>query len=337
MLRTVLGVAWLLLLAAVALPDARAADASGVGFRRLEVVDPVSGRPMDAALFYPGTGGDGTTEIGPYDIDGLRGAEIAPGRHPLVLVSHGDLGSLWGHHDLASFLARKGFLVVSVLHPGDNYRDPSGLGAVSTIYGRPLQISAALTAALQAPFLAGRIDSDRIGFAGFSAGGTTGLILAGAQPDLSRLETYCAARPADHAVCEAGGRIRNDRPDLLPTADPRIGAFVLLAPLSVVFPRDGLKRVEAPLRLYVGDADQQLSPERNALALARDLPVPPALEVLPGAGHFVFLAPCSARLAASLPALCRDAPGVDRAALHRQMNAEIARFLDARSDGAPRR
>ncbi|NKX16375.1 hypothetical protein HGG75_13070 [Ochrobactrum pseudogrignonense] len=59
-----------------------------------------------------------------------------------------------GHHDLGASLARNGYIVVSVTHPGDNFKDPSRLGTVSSTYGRPMQISAALTAALDEAALA---------------------------------------------------------------------------------------------------------------------------------------------------------------------------------------
>ncbi len=63
-------------------------------------------------------------------------------RHPLAL------------HDLATSLARQGFVVVAVVHPGDNDRDHSRLGSLSNLYGRPLQISEAISTALLDPLLA---------------------------------------------------------------------------------------------------------------------------------------------------------------------------------------
>ncbi|WP_417679574.1 alpha/beta hydrolase family protein [Roseibium sp.] len=306
----------------------------GAGVRKFEVSDPVSGRMMDALAFYPSPA-EGVVDAGPYHVEAARDAEIAAGRYPLILLSHGNLGSMLGHHDLATALARRGYIVVSLTHPGDNFRDPSGLGATSTTLGRPLQISAALTAVLRDTLLSAHADSTRIGFIGFSAGGETGLLLAGAKPDLKRLETYCASRPDDHHVCEAGGRIRNDRPDLKPAADPRIRAFVLMAPLSVVFPEENLKDLRGPFRIYVGENDRELSPEDNAIALAKALSLSPELEILPGAGHFVFLAPCSTELGNTMPLLCTDPSGVDRVAIHRKLVSEIATFFSESFDEKP--
>ncbi|ASV87509.1 chlorophyllase enzyme family protein [Ochrobactrum quorumnocens] len=308
-------------------PVANAGDFAGSGLKKLAVVDPVDSRPMEAVVFFPSPANTDETQIGPYRLVASPTAPIAEGHFPVILLSHGTMGSMWGHHDLAEGLARNGNIVVTVTHPGDNFKDPSRLGTTSSTYGRPMQISAALNSALEDTTLAPHIDKDRIGFVGFSAGGTTGLILAGAKPDLSGLEHYCAQRPDDHSVCEAKGKIRIDRPNLTPKADPRIGAYVFLAPLSVIFAPDSLKAVKAPTLIYVGDRDEELSSKENAVVLASELPKA-QLQIIEQAGHFTFLAPCSTELAEAAPVLCTDNPGLDRTALHERINIEIAAFFD---------
>ncbi len=57
------------------------------------------------------------------------------------------------------------------------------------------------------------------------------------------------------------------------------------------------------------------------------LPNPPEYHLIEGAGHFVFLAPCPAVLATRVPAICRDPPGVDRAAVHARLNTEMIEFF----------
>ncbi|SFB61509.1 Predicted dienelactone hydrolase [Rhizobium sp. NFR07] len=304
------------------------AEGVGVGIKKLEVADPVDQASMEAVAFFPSSDRSKVTKIGPYQVAASKSSSIGEGRYPLILLSHGNMGSMWGHHDLASALAQHGYIVISVTHPGDNFQDTSRVGASSSIYGRPLQGSAALTSALKDNVLAPHIDANRIGFVGFSAGGTTGLILAGAKPTLSRLEDYCGKRPGDHHVCEARGKIRVDHPELKPTADPRIRSFVLLAPLSVVFSSDELELIKAPFLIFVGDKDEELSPDANATELVRDLEGETMLEVIPDAGHFTFLAPCSPDLGRAMPALCIDHEGVDRIALHQSMNSDIAAFFN---------
>lgn len=317
-----------LLFLALCATQVNAKGINGAGIKRLEVLDPIDQHPMEAVAFFPSSDLAGSTSIGPYEVAASKSGSIGSGSYPLILLSHGNMGSMWGHHDLATGLAKQGYVVVSLTHPGDNFQDASRIGATSSIYGRPLQVSAALSAALKDPMLAPHIDADRIGFVGFSAGGTTGLILAGAKPVLTRLEDYCAKRPDDRNVCEAQGRIRTDRPELTPSPDARIRSFVLLAPLSVVFSPKGLEPIKAPLLVFVGDKDEELSPDDNAMSLAHDMQAAAVLQVIPNAGHFTFLSPCSSDLSREMPALCIDGKGVDRVAVHKSINSEIRAFFN---------
>lgn len=307
--------------------NAYADNIAGVGLKRLQFLDPVMRTPMSAAVFFPSPNPSHVTSIGPYDIAASRNAVISKGRYPVIMISHGNMGSMWGHHDLATTLARHGYIVVAVMHPGDNFEDFSRTGTVSVLYGRPRQISASLDAVLNDPELAQHVNDTKVGFVGFSAGGTTGLILSGAKPTLSRLESYCATRPDDHAVCEARGEIQVDQPELEPTADTRIRALVLLSPLSVVFSPEATKQIDTPMLVAVGEKDEELSPEANAIALSRELPNA-QLKLIPDAGHFAFLAPCSQQLSTAAPGLCVDRDGFDRVAFHRALNGEAVDYFN---------
>ena len=47
-----------------------------------------------------------------------------------------------------------------------------------------------------------------------------------------------------------------------------------------------------------------------------------------GAGHYVFMLPCPEDLRQRMPAfICNDAEGIDRAAIHEDMNARIHEFF----------
>ncbi|MDF3936710.1 alpha/beta hydrolase family protein [Pseudomonas citronellolis] len=308
---------------------AQAADTPtwNVGARRLVLADPLTGKPIPAVAFYPTRAQPRLTRIGDYPLKVALNAPVAPGRFPLLATSHGNSGSPLAQRDLLLSLTRNGFVVIGLLHPGDNPRDQSRQGALSNLYGRPLQVSASISAALADPALGASIDAQRIGVIGYSAGGETALILAGATPRPERLRRYCRERPDDEDACNANGELRADRPDLRAHADPRVGALLLLAPLSLMFGSDDLAAVTVPVLLYTGDRDQVLDPARNAVALLRKLPHQPEYHVVQGAGHFVFMTPCSADEEAETPELCEDAIGVDRQAIHRSLNGEAARFF----------
>jgi predicted dienelactone hydrolase len=48
---------------------------------------------------------------------------------------------------------------------------------------------------------------------------------------------------------------------------------------------------------------------------------------VPQADHWVFLSPCSAQLAKELKTICGDPPGVDRAKVHAQIDADALAFF----------
>ncbi|HEY0290130.1 MAG TPA: dienelactone hydrolase [Pseudomonas sp.] len=298
-----------------------------VGFHELDFLDPLDSQPMHAYAFYPSTDAEQVTRVQGYRIEAGEDAKIAMGRFPLLMLSHGNTGTPLAQHDLATSLARQGFVVVAVFHPGDNYMDHSRLGSLSNLYGRPLQISEAISAALLDPMLSPFISARRVGVIGYSAGGETALILAGAQPDLQRLRQYCIERPQDRDACNTQGELLADRDDLHPQADPRVGALMLMAPLGLMFGRHTLADVHVPVLMYSGDGDELLAIDKNAEALARKLPEVSDFKLLAGAGHFVFMAPCDDEQRATTPVLCTDAIGVDREDIHRNLSAEAVRFF----------
>jgi len=298
-----------------------------VGFHELTFLDPLDSQPMHAYAFYPSTDPDKVTRVQGYPIEASEDAAIAMGRFPLLMLSHGNYGTPLAQHDLATSLARRGFVVVAVFHPGDNYLDHSRLGSLSNLYGRPLQISEAISAALLDPMLSPYISAKRVGVIGYSAGGETALILAGAQPDLQRLRNYCLQRPQDLDACKTQGELLADRDDLHAQADPRVGALMLMAPLGLMFGRNTLSDVHVPVLLYSGDGDELLAIDKNAEALARKLPEVADFKLLAGAGHFVFMAPCDDMQRATQPGLCTDATGVDREDIHRNLSNEAVEFF----------
>lgn len=235
---------------------AASAQTLNVGFHRLTLDDPLDHRPMRAIAFYPTRAAVSPTTLGLFTLPLAEEAPAVAGRHPLLVISHGNGGTPLALRDLVLALARRGFVVITLVHPGDNLHDQSRLGALSNLYGRPLQVSEAISAALADERLAPLLDPRRIGVIGYSAGGETALILAGAQPRLERLRRYCTRRPDDRDACSAGGELLADRSDLAPMADPRVGAAMLLAPLGLMFGSRELADVNIPVLIYSGDNDR---------------------------------------------------------------------------------
>jgi predicted dienelactone hydrolase len=114
-----------------------------------------------------------------------------------------------------------------------------------------------------------------------------------------------------------------------PAADPRIKAAVVAAPaLGFTFSPDGLKNVKVPVQLWRADDDVMLPHPRYAEAVRLALPETPDYHVVPNAGHFDFLVPCSGALASVAPAICTSAVGFDRAAFHASFDAAVLGFFN---------
>jgi predicted dienelactone hydrolase len=241
----------------------------------------------------------------------------------VVLISHGNEGSKFGHHDLATTLARAGFVVVTIEHPGDNYADQSGVGTERVLLGRAWQLSSALDSLIAEPFFAPYVDESRVGVAGFSAGGYASLLLVGAKPDFTRWAGYCDRHPEDRLLCR-------DKPPSLsvgdkPTADPRFRAAFVMAPLGIFFGPTSLAQVRAPVKLAVAEKDSVLIPSENAEPVRAGLTTVFEFTEVKGADHYVFLAPCHGEAK-----LCADPPGVNRYEVHRELNLSAVKFFEAR-------
>jgi predicted dienelactone hydrolase len=330
------------LLLALAMPS-RAMDsqARNVGFGTISVADRVSGTEMPGYVFYPMDRLDeeAATWRGPYEVHATPDAPPAPGKHPLVVISHGHAGSALGHHDLAEYLAANGFIVATFEHPGDNHADASGAGQPQVLGGRAVQLRAVIHALLEDPQWRPLIDADRIGVAGFSAGGYTALLAVGAQPRFDRYVGYCAREPQD-PDCELVRKLQADgqaeqaiaglQAGILqwgPLATPEVKAAFAMAPFSLVFDEAGTAGIDKPVFLYYAEEDKVVPPRENAQHLAPLLKTLARVESIPKAGHYVFLAPCSDALAKEVPDFCTDLEGVDRAAVHARINADALAFF----------
>lgn len=286
--------------------------------------------PFEALIWYPTSAEETPLHAGPFVVSAAREAAVADGeRFPVVLLSHGSGGTPMGHRELAAALARAGLIVVVPTHIGDSARHTEGRKVGRALADRPRQARLALAAVLADARFSSHADPARVGAIGYSAGGYTALVLAGAVPDVMRFVAYCEAKPDDIGSC---GRSRLSAPPAPPATDdastplPPLKALVLLDPLGVPFDAKGLAAVRMPVLLYQPEDDSYLSAAVNADAVAAALPMPPERRTVPGR-HFVFIDPCPPELVAEAPMICRDAPGVDRPAFHRRMETDIADFL----------
>lgn len=285
--------------------------------------------PVDAPLFTVGSA--------------AADAGIGSGRLPTLLLSHGNGGSarMMGWFGIA--MARAGYLVIAVDHPGNNGIDPMTLAGSILIWERAEDLKAALTAVQADPQLGPHVDASRLGVAGFSAGGFTALVAAGARVDLARLIAFCRAKP-DDGVCtpqlESPGTTLEARiaaaasPALAPymarAADdhgiPGIGAVFLMAPAIVqAFGPEQLRNVRQPVSILAGDADEVAPPVTNAEVVAALSPSA-GMRTAPDVGHYDFLATCTEGGRRAMPALCTGT--VPRAETHAAAIVQATHLFD---------
>ncbi|MPQ74789.1 prolyl oligopeptidase family serine peptidase [Acetobacter senegalensis] len=303
-----------LLLSVIASNSAVATTSYRAGFQYQHMPD-----GTEIGIWYPTTGILVHQHLGIYEQDVAQDAPPLGHGLPLVVISHGHSGGFSGHLDTATTLAQAGFVVASLTHPGDNWRDDSRAVHVEE---RPKALSRMITYMLTLWPEHMIIDPTRIGAFGFSSGGFTVLAAAGGQPDFSRVTSHCKQYP-EYYDCQLIERHPGALPIWTDSRDPRIKAIVVAAPaLGYTFGRDGLRDVTLPVQLWRANNDHILPAPLYADTVRKDLPHKPEFHEVPNAGHFDFLAPCTSPVS-----ICQSASNFDRATFHRVFNADIVTFF----------
>jgi predicted dienelactone hydrolase len=292
---------------------------------------------LAGAIWYPCAAVPQSVRLGSLTvqfIDSLQGVKDCPvtgTKLPQVIVSHGRGGWFGGHDDVEEALADAGFVVAAINHPGDNGNDSSKRDTLSLFESRPKDMIRLLDFMLNDWKDTATVDHTRVGFFGFSFGGYTGLVLAGAKPDFGRLAYFCTDKTGP---C---GQLHNGETPPKTPPDARIRAAVIADPPSEVFTQDNLAAIKIPLQFWRSELGGGGVAPSGTERVASSLPGKPDIHVIP-AGHYGFLPPCSPQFAANLPRFCTDPTGFDRTTFHRDFDASIIRFFREHlvSDGGTR-
>ncbi|MDM0117677.1 dienelactone hydrolase [Variovorax sp. J22R133] len=316
--------------------------ASQAGFRTVSVPGvPADPESIPVALFYPTQAPERTVVMGPFTVHAAMGGTPDAQVKGLIVLSHGHGGSELGHTSLAEALARDGYLVAALRHPGDNWQDNSLLakGPARYFTARPQQASRVIDALLQDPAWKDRIARDtkgpRVGAVGHSAGGYTVLALAGGQPEPQRLATHCATERADDPIlCSVGrtGAPAVTKPELADEAGPaladsRVRAVVALSPLGAVISARSLASIQVPTLVYVAELDRYLVPRFHAGWIARNVPGV-ELRRVPNAWHYAFMDIPGMPIPTPDGDVGADPAGFDRPAFLKQLSNEIPAYFD---------
>ncbi|WP_298860911.1 hypothetical protein [uncultured Sulfitobacter sp.] len=321
-----------------------ALHADPAGVRDLRIDAPHHDRAISGALYYPSQGG-GTPEIyaeNPVFVGMpiLKEANMAEGKRPLVLLSHGMGGHIRSLGWLSIALAERGAIVVAVNHPNSTWGD-FDLAEGLKHWTRTQDMKRALDMVLSDPELSAHIDTTQIMAAGFSYGGWTALSLGGLKGNHAAYVAHCAEYGAASSHCsdlESGNAGLADMDQTLwngDYSDPRITSVFAIDP-GLIWGM-GVQEVEG----IVGDVTLMSLGEGESRLLATDFDLAKLPAVLPKAqivrmvpaAHFSVLPVCKPQGAAILEEekddpVCTDPAGTDRAALHEKIIAVLAEKLD---------
>jgi predicted dienelactone hydrolase len=269
-----------------------------------------------------------------------------PAKFPLILLSHGTGASSLMMAWMGTVLASHGYIAAAVNHPGNNAVDGYTVQGFSLWGERATDLSAVIDQILADSTFGPRIDSQRIGAAGFSLGGCTMLEIAGGIGELSRYEEFCKSPRADGMCVDPA-----EFPNLLSKAeefsktdpefqaalreaghshrDPRIRAVFAIAPaIGPAFDPKSLEEISIPVEIVAGAEDTVVPPATSAKFFAARIKGA-KLTLFPAVGHYTFLATCADFGKKARPDLCNDARGVDRDAIHAKTAAMAVSFLAA--------
>ncbi len=301
----------------------------------------------EAVIWYPALPGGAPEMFGANPVftgvPGVEGATMAPGAHPLILMSHG----LGGHYRslgwLAAGLAEQGAIVVAVNHPGSTFGDFEMTRGMQH-WTRVADLSGALDAVLSDATYGPAVDTARIYAAGFSYGGWTALSAGGVQGNLAGYTEHCAAAVASSTHCadlaEWGFDFAAADPALWDASyrDPRVTRVAAIDP-GLTYGVQDVSGLAVPAlliglgagadRLVATDTTSNGSGFGPRLTAAR--PDTKIVEIAPAA-HFTALLPCTDKGALILEdeqddPVCTDPAGTDRVAVHHQIIAEVAGFF----------
>jgi predicted dienelactone hydrolase len=290
-----------------ALPDAPELSARGaykVGVRTIQLVnknqpdvlktkagiDPVYDRDFKVEVWYPaelaanqaesvvydevmGTLGDPKRPLIPFTFKGRAARDAKPiskdGAFPLIIVSHGYVGSRFLMTYLTENLASKGYVVVAIDHKESTFRDAAGFP--STLLNRSKDVLFVLNEMADFGhssnhFLNGIVDASNTGLIGYSMGGFGVLNVAGAGYSDGLVKFFGTSAGGSKAL-----EVRAANNEIYKSSiDARVKAVVAFAPWGMeraVWDAEGLKGLKVPTFFIAGNQDDISGYEKGIKAI----------------------------------------------------------------------
>ncbi|HET8736104.1 MAG TPA: dienelactone hydrolase family protein [Pricia sp.] len=286
-------------------PELSARGPYGVGVRTLDMVNPdqvdilnskgaktvLYDRPLTLEVWYPaeisanmaaittyeevmGTRGDSLRPLIPFTFKGRAGRDVAPkvseGPFPLVIISHGYVGSRYLMTYLTENLASKGYVVAAIDHTDSTFKDANAFQ--STLLNRAKDIRFVLDGMAKLGkkqgdnTLSGLIDADNTAIIGYSMGGYGVLNVAGAGYSDGMVQFFKGMTEGSTAI----KALAASNPEYRARSDSRIKAVVAFAPWGMergVWDAEGLKGLKTPTFFVAGSQDDISGYEKGIKAI----------------------------------------------------------------------
>ena len=286
-----------------------------VGYQKISFFDHHYQQPRDLLIWYPvepGTKGNPSSEI--WDVFDI--AANAPIIHPslkkpIIIISHGFGGSPHQLSWLINRFVHDGYIVIAIKHLDLLYNQLQ-----INFWKRAQDIHTLLNQFEQLHF-ADFSDLNRIGFAGFSIGGTTGIWLAGGVSD--QLEHFIPGPEDAHFEeskwLQQGLPYLNQDQMVQSWQDNRIKALFLMAPAwGWIFNKASLQKIAIPTYIVASNNDQVLVAKNNGELFSKKIQNSIYRIIIGKAGHYIFVSKPKEidKLPSHLHFLVTDSACVDR-------------------------
>lgn len=305
-----------------------------VGITTLNYYDHERNRPLVTEVWYPIDPGSPTNSASGIWIrcDEARDQPISSKQetYPLIMMSHGSNGDRYNISWLAETLAANGYIVAAMDHYGNTWNNKIPACYVQP-WERPKDISFVLDQLLNEPQLKEKIDQKKIGFAGYSLGGATGMWIAGAELtalDANIIKTH-SLQDVQHIPEDVLQSIDFQNANRS-YRDERIQAVMVMAPaLGWAFTPTSLEQIAIPVLIVAPETDQIVPTEKNAKIFAEKIKRA-SLTILPGdATHYVFLSRATQLGKRFIDRkYCEDASSINRDAIHKDIAKKSVLFFD---------
>jgi predicted dienelactone hydrolase len=252
--------------------------------------DPKYNRPITIEVWYPaeseenakavvyvevmGKSNDSLRPLIPFTFKGraYRGANpvITDGKFPLIIISHGYVGSRFLMTYLTENLASKGYVVVAIDHTDSTFKDANAFQ--STLLNRPKDIRFVLNemekigARGSSSNLEGLVDATNSAIIGYSMG-AYGVLNVGGAGYSDALAGYFTEMTSGSSAISVN---LESNPEYRQMSDNRIKAIVAFAPWGMergVWDAEGIKGLKTPTFFVAGSEDDISGYEKGTKAI----------------------------------------------------------------------